>query len=120
MNIFGVLEEFYDLNQKPLGGFYAGKSLREEHCFSDDFLRVTLRYDDYGRVSIGAEIEKEQDPNNIAKREWYGFEKLTDVIDDNLNLILKKVPIAVEDLNYACKRIIGEKMLVDNNKVYIK
>lgn len=120
MDIFDVLEEFYDLNQKPLGGFYKSKSLREEHSFSDDFLKVTLRYDDYGRVSIGAEIEKDQDPNDIAKREWYGFEKLTDVIDGNLNLILKKVPIAVEDLNYTCKRIIGEKILKDDRKIYTK
>ena len=106
--IFDTLEEFSLLFHKNI------HSSREDSfslplTFTDGFLTLSILLDSYGKVSSSIEINSNYDPDSLYHREWYTRKKLSDLVEERKDELLKKIAIPVQSLDDISKQIIYEK-----------
>lgn len=103
---FRILEEFNSLYQSRVG--ISGQGA--EQIFSDGFLDVRFSYDAWGRTCVLTSINSQADPQRIYLREWVKRQTLSNYIKENEETILRKIPIAISELNYTTKTIVEEHL----------
>lgn len=101
--IFSVLEEFSNLYQRSIGR----SGIIQQQVFSDHLLKVALKYDAYGRTNIFIGVKEKADPQQIYKRGWFERQTLADFVEENREVILKKIPVDISRLDYTTKTIVG-------------
>lgn len=107
MNIYCTLEEFVDIANGPLSSI---NSMMNSQVFSDSFLDVALSFNHCGIVKISMKINKQEDPNNIYNREWYNRKKLSQYVKENEEEILRKIPVKIDRLDDAIRKIVEAKL----------
>ena len=79
--------------------------------FTDGFLTISIIYGNYGQINTDITISTKEDQNSLYKREWYTRKKLSDIVSENSDEILKKIPINIADLNTSCQEILSSTIV---------
>lgn len=107
MYIFDTLETFAKMTKEDIGITNENNNLKPL-IFSDGFLTLTIKYDLTGKVSTNISINKTEDIKAIYKRNWYTRKSLSEIVSENSDEILKKIPINIKDLNSKCQSLLNE------------
>ena len=107
MYIFDTLETFAKMTKEDIGITNENNNLKPL-IFSDGFLTLTIKYDLTGKVSTNISINKTEDVKAIYKRNWYTRKSLSEIVSENSDEILKKIPINIKDLNSKCQSLLNE------------
>ncbi len=105
ISIFKTLESYAKLTKGDIGINKENPNLKPM-VFTDGFLTISIIYGTYGQVNTDISISGKEDQNSIYKREWYTRKKLSDIVSENSDEILKKIPVNISDLNSSCKEIL--------------
>lgn len=105
-----TIEEFFKLIALENGNIKEVPEWRTNfpQVFSDSFLNIRITYDTYGKVNYDFSIDKSIDPNELFKREWINLECIKEFVNNNAEILLRKIPVRVEELNETSKAIIRE------------
>ncbi len=105
--IFDTLEIFAKLTKSDIG-------LGTENCnlkpmiFTDGFLTLTISFDTLGKVTTNISINKTEDEKQIYRRNWYTRKSLSEIVSENNEKILKKIPININSIDPKYQDIIYE------------
>ena len=110
MELFSLCEYFTTL----LGGSIRQRNSENNpnfkpQIFSDGFLNVTITYSDRGEVSTEITISKDADPDNVCARIWLNRKTLNEILKENKDIIIKKIPIDIDELNCVSRQIYDEE-----------
>jgi len=101
-NIFSILESYnYELE--------ISSSEERTQILTDKFFDVKMIYDTYGRVNVELNINENEYGLKITQIEWSDIKSLKKIINNNMFLILKKIPVNVCELNNVYKKVIEEE-----------
>ena len=105
--IFDTLEVFAKLTKSDIGISKENYNLKPM-VFSDGFLTLTIAFDTLGKVTTNISINKTEDTNQIYKRNWYTRKSLSEIVSENNDEILKKIPININNIDPKYQAIINE------------
>lgn len=105
VSIFKILELYAKLTKGDIGISNDNPNLKPM-IFTDGFLTISIIYGTYGQINTDISINIKEDQHLIYKREWYTRKKLSDIVSENSDEILKKIPVNISDLNQSCKEIL--------------
>ena len=109
MEIFNLCEYFTSLVD---GAIREGESEKnpnfKKQIFSDGFLNIELSYNEYGNVSTYISINSKSDPENVSARTYLNRQSLNEYLNNNKDILLRKIPIDIDDLNKVCRQIYDE------------
>lgn len=98
MYIFHTLESFSEIMKVDIG--LASENDRiKPIVFTDGFLTLKINYDVYGNVNTNITINSKEDTTGIYQREWFSRKRLSELVSENNDEILKKIPINIKDLD---------------------
>lgn len=112
ISIFKILESFAKLTKGDIGINKENPNLKPM-VFTDGFLTISIIYGNYGQVNTDISINVKEDHNSIYKREWYTRKKLSDIVSEHNDEILKKIPVNISSLNGLCKEILYTQIIND-------
>ena len=69
---------------------------------------MKISYDAYGNVNTNISINSKEDLNGIYQREWFTRKKLSELVSENNDEILKKIPINIKDLDRKYQNLVSE------------
>jgi hypothetical protein len=69
---------------------------------------LTIEFDTLGKVTSNISINKTEDEKEIFKRNWYTRKSLSEIILENNDAILKKIPININSIDPKYQDIIYE------------
>ncbi len=107
MYIFDTLEEFAKLTNSDIGIANENYNLKPL-ILSDGFLTLTITIDMLGKVSTNISINSKEDRTGIYNREWYTRKTLSELVYENNDEILKKIPININTLDSKYQDIISK------------
>lgn len=110
ISIFNTLEEYAKLTKGDIGINKENSNL-QPMVFTDGFLTISIIYGNYGQINTDITISTKEDQNSLYKREWYTRKKLSDIVSENSDEILKKIPINIADLNTSCQEILSSTIV---------
>lgn len=113
MYIFATLESFSELLNIDIG--ITENNDLKPIILSDGFLTLTIKYDSSGKVSTDITINSKEDKEGIYKRNWYTRKKLSEIVSENNDEILKKIPLNIKDLDIKYQNIINEYQANNTN-----
>ena len=107
MFIFHTLESFSEIMKIDIGLTSENDKLKPI-VFTDGFLTLKINYDVYGNVNTNISINSKEDTTGIYQREWFTRKKLSELVSENNDEILKKIPINVKDLDVKYQNLVTE------------
>lgn len=107
MFIFHTLESFSEIMKIDIGLSSESEKLKPI-IFTDGFLNLKISYDAYGNVNTNISINSKEDLNGIYQREWFTRKKLSELVSENNDEILKKIPINIKDLDRKYQNLVSE------------
>ena len=107
MFIFHTLESFSEIMKIDIGLTSENDKLKPI-VFTDGFLTLKINYDVYGNVNTNISINSKEDTTGIYQREWFTRKKLSELVSENNDEILKKIPINVKDLDVKYQDLVTE------------
>ena len=75
----------------------------------DGFMNVNLKVNYYGHIYLSIGVSKTADPDEVAKRNYYGKEQIQNIINNNGMIIAKNIPIDENELTLEYKKILNRK-----------
>ena len=105
--IFDTLEVFAKLTKSDIGISKENYNLKPM-VFSDGFLTLTIAFDTLGKVTTNISINKTEDASQIYKRNWYTRKSLSEIVSENNDEILRKIPININNIDPKYQAIINE------------
>jgi hypothetical protein len=102
VDILNSLQEYRDLT-----GISNNLSSRcVEQNFTDGFMSVCISYNYFGRVNVRVNINKKVDINDVSCREYVRRDKIQNILDENIPVILKKFVVDYDSLDSGCIKIL--------------
>jgi len=111
-HIFDALESAYVL--------FNGQNEKKE-LLTDDFFKVDLKYErSFGRVEMSISLNKECDKEDIFNRNWATRQTLSELVNENCEMILKKISVNINELDPTTQTIVKESLSKINAPQLIK
>ena len=105
MNIFSVLEEYYELFLISQGGL----KYRDELKASYDIFDLEIAYYIDGDVYCQISLNKDVDKDRISEKEYINKPSIRNILGQKSNQLLSKIPIQKSSLPPMFKQILEER-----------
>ena len=110
MEIFSLCEYFTTLVDGSIKEDDSRKNPNfKPQVFSDGFLVITIKYTDDGKVTSSIAVSKDADPDNVSARVWLNRKTLNEILKENKDIIIRKIPIDIDELNSVSRQIYDEE-----------
>ena len=110
MEIFSLCEYFTSLVDGSINEHHSDKNPNfKPQVFSDGFLDIKIKYTDDGKVTSSIAVSREADPDKVCARVWLNRKTLNEILKENKDIIIRKIPIDIDELNKVCRQIYDEE-----------